>query len=192
MNEQTGSTMIDSSGYGHHGVISNVAIGQPGVSGYSYRFNGSSSKVTVRHSAYLNPGSLNLRIDLAIKTPPTSGSTSQNVLQKGTSSTSGGHYKVEVLRGGAANGKPRCTFRGSSANVLVAGPRSIADNAWHSVSCIKTASSVSIVVDGVTTTKSGVAGSIANTAVLALGHKPTSRGSDFFDGYLDAVAISRG
>jgi hypothetical protein len=100
MDETSGTTMIDSSRHGHHGVLSGVALAQPAQPGYgfSYGFNGKSSKATVRESDALDPRNSNFEIRLAIKVPPTgTGATpSENVLQKGKSTTPGGHYKIEI------------------------------------------------------------------------------------------------
>ncbi len=193
MNESPGATtMADASGLRNHGRLSNVVAGQPGQYSTSYRFNGTQSKVTVPSSPSLNPGNLSLTLNASLLVPSTLPLGDYNVIQKGTSVTPGGHYKLEIRANNTtALGQPRCTFRGSTGRVIVASRKNIADGRWHRISCKKTATSVSIIVDGVTTTKAGVVGSISNTVPLTMGYKPTTAGTAFFRGGLDAVSLTR-
>ncbi len=65
------------------------------------------------------------------------------------------------------------------------------DGFWHTIVCTKTASSVSLSVDGVTIgTKQVTIGSLSSGANLLIGYKST--GADFYDGLMDDVTIQIG
>jgi hypothetical protein len=80
-----------------------------------------------------------------------------------------------------ANGK-KAAVRGQQAN--------LADGKWHTIVCAKTASAVSVTVDGKTVSVSSKLGSIANSQTLALGQKPG--GGDRYLGDMDEVSVQVG
>ena len=62
------------------------------------------------------------------------------------------------------SGQVSCGFKGSAGyGELRAGP-AVNDGQWHTVRCVKTSSSIQVVVDGQTFSKAATIGSIANTA----------------------------
>ena len=65
MDENSGSTMQDSSGNGNDGNLTDVTLGLPGVSGTAYGFNGSTSLASVSSNDSLNPGNAGYRADRA-------------------------------------------------------------------------------------------------------------------------------
>lgn len=186
----TGSTMTDATGHGHTGTLHNVATGQPGISGgHGFGFFSHPSYVSVPDSSALDPdtSSFSFTVHVRFSAAPSSTVGDFDVLRKGLSSSDGGSYKLEILRSGSAF----CDFRGSSADGSVSRSRNLADGAWHTITCARSSSSVSIRVDGTTVSKSVRTGSIANSGSLYLGAKNGS-GADQYRGYLDAVSVSRG
>jgi Concanavalin A-like lectin/glucanases superfamily len=179
----TGSTMTDSSGHGHSGVLHNVTR-----NGSTFGFLSKPSYVTVSSATDLNPGSSNFSFTVHLKfsTKPSSTVGDYDVLRKGLSTTSGGSYKMEILQSGAAF----CDFRGS-AEGKVTGSSNLANNAWHTVTCARTSTSVRLTVDGSTTSKTISTGSISNSSGIYIGAKDSS-GNDQYRGYMDAASVNKG
>src|SRR2546423_5901030 len=149
MVEASGSTMHDSAG-SNSGTLKNVSLGQPGVSGLAYRFDGASSVVTVPSNSSLNPGSSPFWMIAHVKftgVPTAAIGGDYDLIRKGLSSTSGGFYKMELLPSGSAV-RAHCSMKGSViSRSLTAGP-DLPDGRWHTVECVKDDSSISVVVDG--------------------------------------------
>jgi hypothetical protein len=188
MNEPSGSTMVDSVN-GINGSAKNVTFGVPAISGPGYSFNGSSSVVTVPSNGFHNvPSNTTFSVTAYVRFPavPSSSVGDFDLIRKGLSSTSGGHWKMEIF----GNGKAYCQFRGSSRTITINDGPVLADNKWHGISCIKRTSSLSLVVDGVSFTKNGTIGKTSNTATLTVGAKST--GGDWYKGTMDEVSISLG
>jgi Concanavalin A-like lectin/glucanases superfamily len=188
MNETSGSTMVDSVNH-LNGTAQNVTFGVPAVFSPGYSFNGSSSIVTVPSNGFHNvPANTTFTVTVYVRFPsiPSSSVGDFDLIRKGLSSTSGGHWKMEIY----GNGKAYCQFRGSSSTITINNGPVLADNKWHGISCIKRTSSLSLVVDGTSYTKSGTIGGISNTARLTVGAKST--GGDWYKGIMDEVSISLG
>lgn len=182
MDETSGTVAHDAAG-GHDGSLSGVALGVPGFAGTAFGF--SHSTVTVPSAAALNPGGATLRITIHLNATATPATPDWDLIRKGLFTTAGGEYKVEYQPSGQAS----CGFIGSSgSNELIAGP-ALDDGAWHTITCVKNASGIQLIVDGTTFSKSGAVGSISNTADVTIG---TRGGSEFFQGSLDEASISVG
>ena len=185
MNEKSGSVMTDSAG-NNNGTLHSVTVGQPGSRGTAYEFNGNSSYVTVPSVPALNPGSRNVRVTIRVNTTSTPATPDFDLIRKGYYySSSGGEWKVEYQPSGQAT----CGFKGSTGYAeLTAGP-SVADGAWHTITCVKTASYIRLMVDGTRFTQTAALGSITNSDAVVLGAYP---GAEFFPGRLDEAVISYG
>lgn len=186
----SGSTMADASGHGHTGTLHGVTTGQPGISGgKGFGFFGHPSYVSVPSSSDLNPGtgSFSFSVHVRFSSKPSSSVGDYDVLRKGLSTSDGGSYKVEILKGGNAF----CDFRGSTAEGSVSSSGSLADGDWHAITCSRTSSSVKLTVDGRSYSKSVKTGSISNSGSLYIGAKSSS-GADQYTGLVDRVSISRG
>jgi hypothetical protein len=186
MDETSGTTMFDSVGT-HNGTLHSVQLGQSGFSGKAFGFNGSSSYVNVPSRADLNPGSANITFTIHLKTTgtPPAPPADWDLFRKGLYSKGGAEYKMEFQRTGQAS----CGFEGTGGYAeLVAGP-AINDGQWHTISCVKNATAIQVVVDGHVFSKSAKVGSIANTTAVAIGARP---GSDWYRGQLDEASIQIG
>jgi hypothetical protein len=199
MNEPPGAgTATDSSGNGQHGTVgSDVQTGVPYAGAIAYRFpdiapNAPPARpqhlVTVPHSPLLNPGSGDFTVTVRFRTTR----TPSNIVQKGQSGTSGGYWKFEQ-----DNGQVKCLFRGGNLQQRSAySIRRIDDGLWHTVTCERTSTSVTMYVDGVRhSTQNGPTGSISNTWPLAIGGKSSCNqykvGCDYFSGDIDYVRIRK-
>lgn len=158
------------------------------VDGY-YSFDGTSSIAKVPHKTNLNPGAaditLEARVDMA--TPPAAGET-YDILRKGVTTTVGGYYKIE-LKGRTDGGvNVACIFKDKSRTVgQVIG---LASTDWLTITCTKTAASVTLVANGATRTTSTAVGAISNKAPVYIGGK--GDGTDEFHGLMDYVSITIG
>jgi Concanavalin A-like lectin/glucanases superfamily len=186
MNETSGTQMIDSSGRHNNGTItSGVAINQPGASGKAYRFT--TGHVTVPNNASLNPGKAPIVISAEIKllssVPAPTEAKDFDVIRKGLSSTSGGDWKMEVTN------KASCEFHFNGAEHVVQSAATVKrDNAFHAYVCRKTSTSISVTLDGKTTTRAVSGGAITNTAPVVVGAKSTS-GGDQTNAVVDEVSV---
>jgi Concanavalin A-like lectin/glucanases superfamily len=191
MDETSGSTMHDGVG-SNSGTLKNVSLGQPGVSGLAYGFDGASSVVTVPSDSSLNPGSSPFWMIAHVKftgVPTAAIGGDYDLIRKGLSSTSGGFYKMELLPSGSGV-RAHCSMKGSATSrSLTSGP-DLADGRWHTVECVKDDSSISVVVDGVKASAAVVLGSFSNAASLAIGAK--AEGGDWYEGVMDEASFGTG
>jgi concanavalin A-like lectin/glucanase superfamily protein len=193
LDETSGSSAFDSVGT-NTGTIHNVTLGVPGFAGSAFRFNGTTSYVDVPSDPTLNPGTAPIQFTVHVRytvTPPNTSTTDYDILRKGTSSDSAQFYKAEIR----PDNRAVCRFVGSKttkSGILIHTGPTLNDGQWHTITCAKTTTSISLTVDGKTFTKSGTVGSISNTGPLTLGAKPGNSFSDFYNGDLDEVSVSIG
>lgn len=185
--DETSGQMLDASGSGNSGSLQNVTRVTPGFngSGRAYSFNGSNSRVVIPNSPSLNPGSQDITISVHVKfaSRPSGSVGDYDLVRKQKPNAV---YKVEIL----GSGKAFCKFKGSGGNVAISAGPVLADNQWHTIVCRKTASQVTLTVDGSNFTKNGSAGSISSTIAVTLGAKPNS--GDWYKGLMDEVSIITG
>jgi hypothetical protein len=189
MDETSGKTMHDSVGT-NNGTLSGVTLGQPGFAGAAYGFPGRPAIASVSSGASLNPGAASFSATVHIKTSVVTRDDSADVMRKGLSTNSATLWKMELRPSSTrSTERVRCYFHGTSGVVSLYGPKNVADGAWHTVTCAKTATSVSVTQDGVTRTKRGTVGSISNSAPLTIGAKAAN--DDAYTGLVDEVSFAR-
>ncbi|HVF77414.1 MAG TPA: LamG-like jellyroll fold domain-containing protein [Solirubrobacteraceae bacterium] len=186
MDETEGTTMFDATGRDHHGTLrSGVRLGQPGFAGLAYALSGSAD-VSVPNAPDLQPGSADITITIAIKTTRTPSSGDWSLIRNGIFGTPGGSHKMEFYPSGQAS----CGFNGSSGySELTAGPV-LNDGVWHTVQCVKTSTSIEMVVDGQVFLQRATIGTIANAEVVSIGARPD--GGEYFQGSIDEASIRIG
>jgi Concanavalin A-like lectin/glucanases superfamily len=193
MNEKPGShVLVDSSGHGLNGTMgSEVAL-----TGTTEKFAFLKPNTPPPHpghvdsvsSPLLNPGSASYSITLRLRWANAFG----NIIQKGQSSAKGGYFKLQ-----APNGIVQCLFRGSLGNAGVGSGRALNDGGWHTITCARTSTGLSMTVDGVVTgRKNGPTGTISNTSPLSIAGKLTCDQvkvtCDYWAGEIDYVTIQTG
>jgi Concanavalin A-like lectin/glucanases superfamily len=178
-------TLVDSTGK-NNGTTTAITS-TTGSSGKGYSFNGTSSKAVAPNSASLNPGTANIKMTAHVQftaLPTETGVGDYDLMRKGQAGTIGGEYKMEILGGGNAY----CHFQGASGAIgKVSATGNLADGAWHTITCTKTATQVKVTVDGVTRSVSASLGSISNNKDLYIGSQ--SGGGDWYKGAMDEVSI---
>jgi Concanavalin A-like lectin/glucanases superfamily len=189
MNETSGNTLVDSSGHGINGAIGSEVI----KNGSVHTFNFLKPSTPPAHPGHidtvtnskLNPGTRDYSITIRMKWTEPFG----NIIQKGQSGTAGGYFKWQ-----APKGIVQCLFRGSAGNGGVGSKRALNDGLWHVINCTRTATQVTMTVDGVkVSTLNHATGNISNTKVLSIAGKSTcdqiSVTCDYFVGQIDYVQI---
>jgi len=159
-------------------------------------FGGASvnSRITVPYSSTLVPGSQNVSATVQINTTamPETGGLDFDILR---SSKAGQEYKIELF---PKNGKALalCFFSGSLAHKQITAGPALNDGAWHTITCDKTASQISLTVDGavVKTAAIQIGTIVHKISPLTIGWKPASgtNGEDFYIGKLRNVSVSIG
>lgn len=198
MNEAAGArTAVDSSGNGLNGVIgTSVQTGAAltgGGTGYRFPYIKPNSPpadpqhlVTVPNDNRLNPGTGDFAIEFRMRTTHSFG----NVIQKGQAGSKGGYWKFQQ-----PSGKISCLFRGSAGSSATgSGSVRVNDGNWHTVRCERTASMVTMIIDGVVTGRNrNATGTIANTRPMTIAGKgncdQVAITCDYFSGDIDYVKI---
>jgi hypothetical protein len=201
MNEGAGATTaVDSSGNGLNGVVG--AHVQTGVAltggGIGYRFPyikpntppaDPEHLVTIPHNDRLNPGTGNFAVEIRMRTTHSFG----NVIQKGQAGSKGGYWKFQQ-----PSGKITCLFRGSAGSSTAGAGSTVRvnDGNWHTVRCERTASMVTMLIDGVVTGRNrNATGTIANTRPVTIAGKgncdQVEITCDYFSGDIDYVKIEK-
>jgi len=149
--------------------------------------------------ATLNPGASTFSYSVKMQSShvPASG-TDYDIMRKGLGTTTGGEYKIEIVR---VNGQGRafCLVKDSrGVGASVKGTTNVTDGKVHTLTCVKTASGLTLKVDALTPrtkTVAGGLGSISNTTALVIGAKSrtvTGTAGDWYDGALLEARISVG
>ena len=159
--------------------------------GGTYVFNGSTSHVSVPDADSLDPQDNDITLAARVLVNGASlDDDSYDVVRKGFFDTPGGYYKMEIRRTADPTvGKLHCLFRGTGASVNKEANLDIVDGNWHTLQCVKTATSVVARVDGRSFARTGSAGSIANESIVMVGAKKADPFDDMFDGSMDSVSI---
>ena len=182
------AVMVDTAG-GNDGKPRNVTA-VPGVVGNGYHLDGSSSIVIVPSSDGLNPGRRDFKFMayLRFDEPPRTGD--YDPIRKGLHDSRGGDYKLELYPNLARTAaQAKCTFMGSTGSAYVQAGPNLADHLWHKVTCAKTATTIGLVIDGVSFMKTITVGSISNNAPFVIGAKYLHAGSatNWYKGDMDEV-----
>ena len=204
MNEARGSTvMTDSSGNNLHGTI--VASDQittgwvnyDGAIGYHWLRRppneppaDPSRVIQVPDNINLEPGSsdVTFTIEMRYRTSNKFG----NIAQKGQATTRGGQWKIQNPLG-----RPSCLFKGSFGRVATRVPTAINDNQWHVLTCVRTPTRVTVLVDGVQVNfQNGSTGTIDNSIPMTVGGKINCDQDeitcDYFSGDIDWIRLYKG
>jgi hypothetical protein len=189
LDETSGSVMHDGSGHGHDGTLKNIQLGAPGIGGTKgYQFNGRSSVILVPDSAGLNAGTADMvvTVHVAFDEAP---EDDYDLIRKGLSSTAGGDWKIEIVN---VDGRSvaRCYLKGPGGSWQKTTGPDLADGVYHTITCEKHATTVSMSVDGTVWKKTKALGTMGNKAVLSIGAK--AEGGDWYEGTMDEISIVTG
>jgi hypothetical protein len=146
--------------------------------------------IEVPDAAAFRPGDGPLRWGARVLLAPSQTSKGSNIVQKGFSTGGGSQWKLQV---DGTEGLPTCTVVGlGSDEIHVAkSARTVADSQWHDVTCVRGATSLEIIVDGVTEGSAPLPGGleIAPEGPVRIGGKNVKPDNDQFFGGLAAVFV---
>jgi hypothetical protein len=178
-------TMVDSAGGDNNGTTKNVTL-----SGGAYSFNGSTSMATAPDKANLDPGTANLKLSVRLSlTQMPHGN--YDIVRKGTVTTPGGYYKIEIDRTKNGSAIAMCRVRdvtGRSGEVY--GTANLAGKGFVTITCTKTSTGLTLTAGGKTTNTPRTLSSTSNSAPVTIGQK--GDGTDQFSGLIDFVKIEIG
>lgn len=142
-------------------------------------------------SAALNPGTRPISFGASVLLARSQTSRGQNIVQKGYSSTSS-QWKLQI--DGTA-GLPSCVLHGAgTATKIARSSVSVADGSWHTVECRRTATALTVLVDGAVRGNRAISAklSLSNTRPLSIGGKGAYADNDQFHGIIDDVWVRVG
>lgn len=180
-------TMVDGAGGDNNGTTKNVTL-----SGGAYSFNGTSSYATAPDKVNLDPGSATIRLSARVSFTkiPMTGQTF-DIFRKGTTTTTGGYYKIEIMRSSTGAAIAACRFKDSNGRAgEVYGTKNLASKGFLAITCTKTSAGVTLTAGGETVKAVKTLGSTSNAAPVYVGTK--GDGTDWFPGLMDWVKIEIG
>jgi hypothetical protein len=195
----SGSVAHDSTPFGNDGALTGIAPG-PGKSGLAYVFGahaGTPNYVKVPASHSINPYRVDYTYAASINIAATTAITRDfSIFRRGAAKHAGAFYKMEiVLNRATGNLRLTCAFRdqsGVGANVSTSAA-GLHDGVWHRLICTKTATEISLSVDGVTHTKTVALGNLTSDQPLYLGVEPVTGGfHEQFLGSMDEIVVRKG
>jgi chitodextrinase len=176
-NENTGSTVTDSSSNDNTGTIANATWTGAGRYGNALVFNGSSSRITIADapSLYLGTGAT---LEAWVN-PSTTSASWADIIYKGND-----NYYVDAVNGAPVAG----VTLSSSTNSNTFGPSALPTNTWTHLAETFDGSTIRLYVNGVQV------GSTALNGTLLTSTNPLEIGSDhiygqYFQGTIDEVRI---
>lgn len=196
------TTVVDDSGKGHTGTAqaSNggaVVVETAGYEGQGVRFPAvcagtacAKAFISAADSVSLNPGTALFSFGARVKVTLAELSTDHgsNLVQKGLYSTA--QWKLQL--DDAVAGKPSCVVRttGGADAIIVKASVGIADGAWHKVTCQRTSTTLTILIDNVARGSALLASTYDINPVgqpVAIGAKSAGNNNDQFHGAIDDV-----
>jgi hypothetical protein len=140
----------------------------------------------------LDPGTRQFRWGASVYVKRYQLKGSANVMQKGVVDTES-QWKLQI---GAAAGKAQCVVvgRGSTQAYVARSTVDVADGTWHRLLCVRTATALTVFVDGLRrgSVSVPVTLDISNNLPLRVGGPNFNPTSDRYNGFLDDVFAARG
>jgi Concanavalin A-like lectin/glucanases superfamily len=200
MNEPAGaSTMVDSSGNGRDAPVDQAGLDTGvvynGSTGYFWPRKGPNALpvaperiIQVADNPLLDPAGDTFTVEIRYRTKENFG----NIIQKGQSASRGGQWKIQNPMG-----LPSCLFKSPGGQAGVRSTINLSDNEWHTLTCVREPSRVTMYIDGVFHKRRNAAsGVIDNTIPMTIGGKincdQVVTTCDYFSGNIDYVKIARG
>jgi hypothetical protein len=134
----------------------------------------------------LNPGDRDFEYGARVWLAPEATTTGSNIVQKGRFATDGGLWKLQV---DSDEGEPSCVVRSGTDLFTVRSSVSIADSAWHFVTCRRDAEGLTIRVDDTVDRVEGQTGSVDNEWPVRVGSPGVDDDDDQFHGRIDDVFL---
>jgi hypothetical protein len=191
--EKTGTVARDTSDNDNDGILHNVRL-----TGSAYQFNRKTSYIRTEASKTVNPGRSRYSFSVSIKLPArTVFAHDFSLVRRGSSKFSGAYYKMEmVFNKTTQRMRLECAFRDSArqhTSVSTSGS-TLNDGVWHTLTCAKTARTVSLTKDGVVHSKPAVLGDLSSPQPLFFGAEQVGPSSfwEHFPGQMNDITLTKG
>ena len=188
----SGTRVPDRSGFGNRGTAHDISL-----RGGAYSFNGTSSYIRTLASSTVNPGFAAFSYSVTIKLPTTTTfSHDLSLVRRGSWKFAGPYYKMEmVYKKATGNMRLECALRdagGAHASVSTSG-NALNDGQWHTLTCSKTAKTISLTKDGHVRTKSVTLGNLSSRRSLYFGAEQLGPRSfwEHFPGLMDKIVLTK-
>ena len=195
-NEPSGSTVAtDTSGTT---PPNNGALHQVAVANGVYSFNGSTSYIQTPASATVNPDAANFSYSVSINLPTTTTfSHDLSLVRRGSAKYSGAYYKMEMIyKKSTGNVKLVCALRDTTGarGYVATSANTLNDGQWHTLTCSKTATTVTLTKDGRAHTTAATLGNLSSTQPLNFGAEQIGTTSywEHFPGLMDNITLTKG
>jgi hypothetical protein len=189
----SGTTVPDASGFGNNGTTYSIT-----ASGGAYSFNGTTSYLQTPASSSVNPGSSAFSYSVNMYLPTTTVfSRDLSLVRRGSAKFPGSFYKMEMIYNKATgNMRLTCALRDTAGNLATVSTsgNTLNDGRWHTLTCSKTARTVSLTVDGREHTKSVRLGNLSSTQPLNFGAEQIDATHfwEHFPGLMDEIVLTKG
>jgi hypothetical protein len=203
---ETSGDAVDHSGYGNDGALRGGTTRRDGA----YRFHphardGHYDRIVAPSAASLNPGTSPFSYGARLKVRPDatwSASSQMAVLRHGDLDTPGGDFKLELKKLQDGHVDAICEMHdgaGGSGYIQGRAPlTTLADGAWHEVTCARVdATTMALVIDGQSTEHplSGDFGEVVNDDAFLIGCQPFANRPELhfreqFNGALDDIHLT--
>jgi len=188
----SGTTVPDESGFVNDGTAHDISL-----SGGAYSFNGTSSYIQTPASSTVNPGTAAFSYSVTIKLPTsTTFSHDLSLVRRGSSKFAGPYYKMEmVYKKATGNMRLECALRdaaGAHATVSTSGS-ALNDGQWHTLTCSKTAKTITLTKDGHVHAKSVTLGNLSSTRPLNFGAEKVGPTTfwEHFPGLIEKIVLTK-
>jgi Concanavalin A-like lectin/glucanases superfamily len=146
--------------------------------------------VQVADDDALDPAGAAFSFGATVRLQPDEVGGGGNVVQKGWFQAEGGQWTLNV---DALDGHPSCVVEGvldgAPTQVIVRSGLTVADGSWHRVTCHKTATSVTIVVDGNARSSREPVGTVGNAAPVVVAGSGLESDDEQLHGQVDDVFL---
>lgn len=190
--ETSGAVATDTSPNHNDGTLHQVAL-----NGQAYSFNGS-SYIETPASTTVNPDTADFSYSVSINIPTTvTFSHDLSLVRRASSKFAGAYYKMEmVYKKSTGHMRLECAFRDSTGarGFVTTSANTLNDGLWHTLTCSKTATSVSLTKDGRVHTTPATLGDLSSTEPLDFGAEqigPTSYWEKF-TGLMNNITLTKG
>jgi hypothetical protein len=189
----TGTEAADTSGHDNDGALHHVRW-----TGTAYAFHGPRSYIETSATRSVNPGTKDFSYSVKIKLlPSTVYSHDLSLVRRGSSKFKGAYYKMEMVYDKAtASMLLECAFRdanGQKGYVSTSG-NGLNDGVWHTLTCSKTATTVSLSKDTHVYTRPATLGDLSSTVPMFFGVEQIGAHAfwEQFPGHMKAITLTKG
>jgi Concanavalin A-like lectin/glucanases superfamily len=188
----SGTAVLDESGSGSDGTAHDITS-----SGGAYSFNGISSYIQTPASSAVNPGYSDFSYSVSINLPTTDVfSRDYSLVRRGSSSLAGPYYKMEMVYDQSTGHMHlTCALRDTAEEhaTVSAGVDTLNDGQWHTLTCAKTAKTISLTVDGHVHTTSAKLRNMTSTEPLNFGADQVGPSTfvENFPGLMDEIVLTK-